>query len=47
MATEIQEDYAEIIYGAGYNRCTKMERERIDIMIQRKILEDSNIIQAI
>ena len=42
MVTEIQDDYAEIIYGVKYDRCTGMERHRIDTMIERKSLEELN-----
>lgn len=42
MATEIQNDYAEIIYEVSYDRCSSMERQRIDTMIERKSLEELN-----
>lgn len=42
MATEMQNDYAEIIYEIGYDRCTGLERQRIDTMIARKSLEECN-----
>lgn len=34
--TEIQDFYAKEIYGTSYDRCSLIERERIDEIIRRK-----------
>jgi hypothetical protein len=42
MATEKQDDYSEIIYGVEYDRLSRLEKYRIDIIIQRREEEKIN-----
>jgi hypothetical protein len=39
MTTEIQDEYAEAIYGTTYNRCTGIEKHIIDTIIRRRSIE--------
>lgn len=39
MVTEIQDDYAEVIYGVIYNKLNGIEKHRVDTIISRKAIE--------
>lgn len=47
MVTEIQNDFAEIYFDKeSYMKCTGMERQRIDTIIERRTIEESKQLRS-